>query len=268
MDKFKYIQEGLKKIELTQGVKVLFACESGSRCWGIESEDSDWDVRFIYVKNTISWYLKMFRGSLRDVIEHPFGHMVDNIDYSGWDVQKALRLAAASNPALMEWLRSPVVYSSHPPFVSELKRLTQTYNPRPMIHHYLNLAVRQYKTYWRGEEPVSLKKYLYSIRPILCVMWMEENEYELPPVDIDTLVNGVKGLMIAEREAIKKIVDWKRSRKEYTTGRDQLLDLFIQDFTTAEKREKFLLHSPERLPNLEGYEELFLKVLDPRGFTT
>ena len=45
------IDKELNKIENNYNVKVIYACESGSRAWGFASEDSDYDVRFIYVVN-------------------------------------------------------------------------------------------------------------------------------------------------------------------------------------------------------------------------
>lgn len=39
----------LKEVEQRYGVRVLYACESGSRGWGFASPDSDYDVRFLYV---------------------------------------------------------------------------------------------------------------------------------------------------------------------------------------------------------------------------
>jgi hypothetical protein len=41
------IQEKLDVIEAEHGVRILYAVESGSRAWGFESLDSDYDVRFI-----------------------------------------------------------------------------------------------------------------------------------------------------------------------------------------------------------------------------
>ena len=46
------ILEELRRIEDTENVKVLLAVESGSRAWGFASPDSDYDVRFIYVRRT------------------------------------------------------------------------------------------------------------------------------------------------------------------------------------------------------------------------
>ena len=50
------IDARLSAIEVEYGVRVLYACESGSRGWGFASPDSDYDVRFIYV-NQLPWYL-------------------------------------------------------------------------------------------------------------------------------------------------------------------------------------------------------------------
>jgi len=98
------IMDALRDIEAKNDVSVLFACESGSRGWGFASPDSDYDVRFIYV-NRLPWYLTV--QPRRDVIEVPIS---GDLDINGWDLRKALGLMRESNPTLLEWLRSPIVY--------------------------------------------------------------------------------------------------------------------------------------------------------------
>lgn len=80
------IKKSLALIEKEHDIKILYAVESGSRAWGFPSEDSDYDVRFIYV-HTKEWYLSI--APKRDVIEY---HIDDELDISGWDLQKALKL--------------------------------------------------------------------------------------------------------------------------------------------------------------------------------
>jgi uncharacterized protein len=94
--KQKIIEE-IKKIEGTYKVKVLYACESGSRAWGFPSKNSDYDVRFIYIHEE-DWYLSI--DQKRDVIELPIN---DLLDINGWELTKALRLFRKSNPPLLEW---------------------------------------------------------------------------------------------------------------------------------------------------------------------
>ncbi|MEQ8169833.1 MAG: nucleotidyltransferase domain-containing protein, partial [Candidatus Eremiobacterota bacterium] len=94
----------LKKIEDEEKVKIIYACESGSRAWGFPSKDSDYDVRFIYVHDH-DRYLSVY--DRKDVIERP---VCDLLDINGWDIRKAMRLLQKSNAALMEWFQSPVIY--------------------------------------------------------------------------------------------------------------------------------------------------------------
>jgi predicted nucleotidyltransferase len=62
------ILKELDNIEQTHGVKIIYACESGSRAWGFASKDSDYDVRFIYAHPN-NWYLSI--AEKKDVIEIP-----------------------------------------------------------------------------------------------------------------------------------------------------------------------------------------------------
>lgn len=54
VDEKKYreiiIPEKLAEIENRENVRILHCVESGSRAWGFASPDSDFDVRFIYVR--------------------------------------------------------------------------------------------------------------------------------------------------------------------------------------------------------------------------
>ena len=104
------IASELDAIERIHHVRILYACESGSRAWGFASKDSDYDVRFIYVHDS-AWYLQL--GETRDVIEWALDEV---LDINGWDLSKALRLMRASNPTIIEWLGSPIIYRERDEF--------------------------------------------------------------------------------------------------------------------------------------------------------
>src|SRR5262245_24894997 len=112
------IDDALRRLEDADDVRVLYAVESGSRAWGFASRDSDWGVRFVYLRRP-SWYLSVQRR--RDVLEYPLD---DGLDVSGWDVKKALGLFAKSNPPLLEWLRSPIVYREESSLAQTLRVLS------------------------------------------------------------------------------------------------------------------------------------------------
>lgn len=44
------IKERLSQIEKRENIRIIYACESGIRAWGFASPDSDYDVRFVFVR--------------------------------------------------------------------------------------------------------------------------------------------------------------------------------------------------------------------------
>jgi len=204
---FPRVRDALARIEAERNVRVLFACESGSRAWGFASRDSDYDVRFLYVHQR-DWYLSV--EDRRDVIEQPLD---DELDVSGWELRKALRLLRKSNPPLLEWLKSPVVYGCDPAFVAEFRALAEEfYSPRRCFAHYLHMAFGNWRHYLLGREQVSLKKYLYVFRPLLACRWIERQLGQVPMLFAE-LVEGV--LEEAEvRAALDVLVARKRSAEE------------------------------------------------------
>lgn len=170
------INHRLSELEEAKGVRVLFAVESGSRAWGFPSRDSDYDVRFIYA-HPVDWYLSVHLESQRDVIERPLS---DGLDLSGWDIRKALKLFAKSNPPLLEWLDSSIVYRGCYDFAEKLRTLrTVFFSPPACAFHYLHMAQGNYRTYLRGST-VWLKRYFYVLRPLLAVRWVEQERGIVP----------------------------------------------------------------------------------------
>lgn len=177
------VMQALTEIEVQHDVKVLFACESGSRGWGFASPDSDYDVRFIYV-HRLSWYLAVEAG--RDVIELPIS---DELDVNGWELRKALRLLRRANPVLLEWLDSPVVYRQDVA-AERLRRLAPAcFSPLRGRYHYLSMAKKNFRGYLQGDS-VRLKKYLYVLRPLLAVRWIDMG-LGRPPMRFADLALGV-----------------------------------------------------------------------------
>lgn len=193
----------LERIEREENVRILYACESGSRAWGFPSKDSDYDVRFIYIR-PVEWYLSIFEK--RDVIERPISEM---LDINGWDLRKALNLFRKSNPPLLEWLQSPIVYMENDSIAEQIRRISPfTFSPRSCMHHYLHMAKGNYREYLQGEQ-VKIKKYFYVLRPVLACEWIEKNN-SMPPIEFDRLVDRV----VPMGSELKKIIVDLLARKK------------------------------------------------------
>ncbi len=196
------IEKRIARIEEDENVEIILAIESGSRAWGFESTDSDYDVRFIY-RHSLKWYLNVLPQ--RDVIELP----IDAIDdYSGWDIRKALFLLNKSNPVLLEWLKSPIVYKKDNERFDKLINASKLYfSPLSSIYHYLHMAKGNYRDYLQGNV-VKSKKYFYVLRPLLACMWIKEKN-ESPPMEFETLLTLIKNPVLIEK--INALLVRKRS---------------------------------------------------------
>ncbi len=190
----------LARIEREHDVRVLFACESGSRGWGFASPDSDYDVRFIYV-HRLSWYLTVEPG--RDVIELPID---SELDVGGWELRKALQLLRDSNPTLLEWLRSPIVYRQDDAWAPRLRALAQDkFSPVRGYHHYVSMARKNLREHLHGDV-VRYKKYLYVLRPLLAARWIREGRGVPPMVFADLVAaTSLDAALVAEIDALLEV---------------------------------------------------------------
>ena len=177
------IDRRLAALEMSQGVSIPWAIESGSRAWGFPSPDSDYDCRFFYVRPE-SHYLSPWLG--RDVIETPLDEV---FDVNGWDLRKALQLLVKGNAVVVEWLRSPYVYAGNEGFRGELLALADDVADRSAVgRHYVHVALGQWERYG-DEQEMSLKKLFYVLRPAATVRWLEAHPGSAtPPMEITPLL--------------------------------------------------------------------------------
>lgn len=217
----KKIRTALKHLSSVHTVRVLLAVESGSRAWGFASRDSDYDVRFIYA-HPEDWYVSV--EARRDVIE---ATLEGDIDAVGWDVRKALGLLRKSNPPLLEWLRSPIVYGEDKDFTDALRRLAETYySPERCFQHYLHMAEGNFRDYLR-HDTVWLKKYLYVLRPICACRWIERSLGPVPMVFQQLVARTVEDPAL--QAAIADLVERKRQGDELDRGpRIPLISQFVE----------------------------------------
>lgn len=205
------ILQRLRAAESEHGVRILYACESGSRAWGFFSEDSDYDVRFIYVRPQ-DWYLSYEVERKRDVIEYP---IVDEIDCGGWDVRKALYLFSRTNGALLEWLKSPITYIEVGGLANGLRALeAKAVNSTALCYHYSHMARSNAREYLFNDR-VRLKKYLYVLRPLLAIRHIERMG-TAPPIEFQVLVDSVAPE--DTKPAIAELLRLKRSSSELGLG--------------------------------------------------
>lgn len=217
------IVKRLDEISDIHDVRILYACESGSRAWGFASQDSDFDVRFIYLRK-MEWYLSIDLDKKTEVIELP---IVDELDINGWDLRKALRLFQKSNPPLLEWLSSPIVYKEETTIIKKLKDLVpKSYSPISCMYHYYKMAKNNFREYLKGDQ-VRLKKYLYVLRPVLAVLYLEKGLGPVPmefSILVDKIVKNP-----ALRKSINDLLVRKMAGDELDMGpRDQVLSSFLE----------------------------------------
>lgn len=211
----------IKEIEEKEKVKVLHVIESGSRAWGFASPDSDYDVRFIYVRD------KDFYLSLRETKDFIDWELNEVLDINGWDLKKVLQHFHKSNATLFEWSNSPVVYYTTPEWQTLYREVAEHYFAcKSALYHYYGTANKNYHEYLM-DDMVKYKKYFYVLRPILTCKWIEEKKCP-PPVLFDELFNSV--LEDDMKSAVEELLAQKMQMPESDTApKIPVINQYIED---------------------------------------
>jgi uncharacterized protein len=243
------IQTILTNIEQRKQIKILYACETGSRAWGFPSPDSDYDIRLVYMHER-DWYLSL--NQRKDTIEIMDG----DLDITGWDLRKCLTLMKKSNAPLIERFQSPIEYYAAPGFATDFKKLVENYySPIAVFYHHYSLA----KKFWedlKDKEAYKLKSVFYLVRSLLSCNWILEDNSVLP-MDIFGLIKYVTD---EQKQKLNELIALKATVGEkYLHAKDDKLNEWITAWLEKAEAGKGKLTANKN--DMKGLNAFFLKML-------
>lgn len=241
----------IKEIEKKEHVKVLHAVESGSRAWGIASPDSDYDVRFVYVR-PLEYYLGLEQK--KDFIDWELN---ETLDINGWDLSKTLRQFHKSNATLFEWSDSPIVYHTTPEWEQVREISKQYFSCKSAMYHYYGTANKNYLEYLT-EDMVKYKKYFYVLRPILACKWIAEKKCP-PPVLFREMAETV--LEEDMKPFVEKLISAKTRMTESEKGKriEALNDYIVKNLEYLKAAADKM--TDDRNPDWDAINQVFLDLL-------
>lgn len=211
------ILEQIKKIEEQEDIKVLFLIESGSRAWGWESEDSDYDVRGVYVQNYNQF--KDFKNQINLVS--------GDLDIELWDLKKFLTLMRKSNPSVWEWLSSDIIYLDNSVREELKKEFVKGFSRFSLKKHYVSMARQNFQKYINQiGDTANLKKYTYVLRSIACINYIEDTGLP-PPKNYKNVVSFLPENLI---NFFEKIVEDKKKSESLEGKRNYEAEQYIINF--------------------------------------
>jgi len=241
------IKEEINRVEEKYGIEVLWACETGSRAWGFPSPDSDYDVRLIY-RHKLDWYLSL--KEQKDNIEY----MSDDreLDLTGWDIRKSLRLLKKSNASLLERIQSNIVYKKNDAFAeSFLEQAKLNYSPITTLYHYMKLGENGYDAIY-GQKEYKLKKLFYALRGAVACEWVMQKD-TMPPISFIQMLDELElGKLFVKR--VKELIELKSVKNEsYMHSGEGLLQVFIESTLEKAKKNANSLPGKKIYLNMDNY---------------
>ena len=182
----------------------------------------------------------------------------NDIDITGWDLRKALRLMQKSNAPLIERLQSPIVYLENEAVHAELLELAQQFYSRiATVHHYLSMCKKCYEDV-AGKDEYKLKKFFYALRTAVACQWICERDL-LPPIEFVKMLDGLDfdaGL----RQRIDELIVLKSTQNEayLHQGEAALIEYIEQRIAATEEVAQTL---PPAHGNSEALDTFFRKTL-------
>ena len=139
------IKNLLLQLEKDNNIKIIFAVESGSRVWGMDSKDSDYDIRGVY--------LDLNPIKRNNLILHSKSNMIDgfsddrNHDWVLWELSTFLKFLKSSNSTAIDWVLSDMVYINNSELITIREEFLKLCNIDFYLFHHYGLLKSMYEKY-------------------------------------------------------------------------------------------------------------------------
>ena len=219
----------MAQLEREYDIRIIYACENGSRNWGMESPDSDWDVRFVFKRSPYHYLTSLSTKNQVIIRKEESGAAV--LECQGWDIYKVRTMMAKSNPVLIEWMTSDIIYKDiGGAFLRQLyETATTRYNPLALAYHYRSMGKNNYYKYIDRGNDVCYKRYLYAFRGLFNAMWVVFNK-SLPPAHFEDAVKLSDFLPAKIKVTAQFLIDNKRKMFDKTPiSRIDFFDKYLHE---------------------------------------
>lgn len=251
------IARELDYIERVNKVRILYACEAGSRAWGFSSRNSDFDVRFVYLR-PMREYLSLLdrRDTLDWRVSARDNALGADLDGHGWDLRKFLRLMRSSNPSVYDWLGSPIVYREDPRWNLVRREARDCFQPRKSVYHHLGVCGTEIKLIGNGH--ASAKAYCYLVRSVLSAKWTLLRRTPAP-LEVTKLMDAV--LEPRMRPVVERLLAEKAQTNEITRiQRISALDEWVDESMTDIRASVSGVESTEKA-SFDALDDIFMQFL-------
>ena len=299
----------LRRIELLHNIRILYAVEAGPREFSLASNDSNYNIRFIYVRNDTSTYFSLDDLSLLSSANSSIstGDKAkywnyklpgSTVDWTGYDLDSALKQAYQMTPSLVELLYSANVYKADdkcaPGMIHELRALVESQRRvEPLMSNYRALAVTNFmnlaeKSSDNQKRQVVIKDYVSTLRYAVMLEWLMVNYCEsteacarranepLIETSMDRIVDELQTANIATSEGLDPRRDvykmlrllsiWKRASSEHLLiKRIECVDEYLVEMLANDSIDfasQIKCNSKENDVSLAELSEFFHSVLN------
>lgn len=218
----------INNLQSEKNINIIYAVDAGSRAYGLNTINSDYDIRIIYVHNHIEKYITP------EDFDDCFVYFTDDkyIDVNAWNITKAMKHMRESNPSILEWLESPIIYVNKTnkygiSFKEACKLITNDMHSHlSLMYHYFNMAKQNWNDWIKNKNEVICKKYMYVIRPLISLIYVMDkyknyqNENLNLELNFEILLSNVKNLI--SDDIFDVILELVKVKKELINKKEKI----------------------------------------------
>ena len=234
LDRFAHIRELGKLLPYS----FILAGYTGSHSWGLATDESDIDIRGLYVKPTRE-ILALHKG--RDTIEKQ-----GEIDIQFYELEKAAKMILAHNGNIVELALSPTVFYLTKEGI-QFRNIAKKFLTKRLANYYLGYATSQRK---RAAQNRGGKALIYTLREGLAGVWLfREHHIEY---DFRTLWKNVEEAGIFKSPFFRRVFE---RPKWHLIGDEEMyqFDREWEEIQLILKEEAAKSSLPD---DYDGYDEL------------